>query len=180
MLKKPIWNTIETTLFYYSDNSTSPHICLTYVWPTQKNPWIEMFFMNTSHVQLSGEDLLRLHDQNILTTCLCPVFTHFAISCFSTFFIWCKCVWIFRKVDWPLFRCFQSHHTNSSHFLEISVANGNLIHCNVTSVLKNCDNIDIAPWNTKKSKLFQGVKCSWKQSVPRSKVCWGVKCVKEY
>ena len=62
---------------------------------------------------------------------LCPVFTHFAISCFSTFFIWCKCVWIFRKVDWPLFRCFQLHHTNSSHFLEISVANGNLIHCNV-------------------------------------------------
>ena len=104
------------------------------VFPTQKNPWIEMIFMSTSHVQLSGEDLLRLHDQNILTTCfwhLCPVFTHFAISCFSTFFIWCKCVWIFRKVDWPLFRCFQSHHTNSSHFLEISVANGNLIHCNI-------------------------------------------------
>ena len=27
MLKKPIWNTIETTLFYYSGNSTSPQIC---------------------------------------------------------------------------------------------------------------------------------------------------------
>ena len=23
-----IWNTIETTQFYYSDDSTSPHICL--------------------------------------------------------------------------------------------------------------------------------------------------------
>ena len=44
--------------------------------------------MNTSHVQLSGEDLLRLHDQNILTTCfvgtsapflhilLFPIFQH--------------------------------------------------------------------------------------------------------
>ena len=27
MLKKPIWNTIETTVFYYSDNSKSPKIC---------------------------------------------------------------------------------------------------------------------------------------------------------
>ena len=26
MLKKPIWNTIETTLFYYSGNSTSPQV----------------------------------------------------------------------------------------------------------------------------------------------------------
>ena len=26
-VKKPIWNTIETTLLYYSDNSTSPQVC---------------------------------------------------------------------------------------------------------------------------------------------------------
>ena len=26
MLKKPIWSTIETTLFYYSDSSTSPQV----------------------------------------------------------------------------------------------------------------------------------------------------------
>ena len=112
---------------------------------------------------------------------LCPVFTHFAISCFSTFFIWCKCVWIFRKVDWPLFRCFQLHHTNSSHFLEISVANGNLIHCKVMSVSKNCDNIDIAPWSTKKkwivpgSKVFLEAKCFREQSIPGSKLCWGLR-----
>ena len=27
MLKKPVWNTIETTLFYYSDNMATAHVC---------------------------------------------------------------------------------------------------------------------------------------------------------
>ena len=26
MLKKPVWNTIETTLFYYSDNIATAHV----------------------------------------------------------------------------------------------------------------------------------------------------------
>ena len=29
MLKKLIWNTIETTLFYYSDDSTAGYLCFT-------------------------------------------------------------------------------------------------------------------------------------------------------
>ena len=92
------------------------------------NLWVPLMF--NAQEKIYWDFMIKIFWQRVCWH-LCPDFTQFAISCFSTFFIWCKCVWIFRKVDWPLFRCFQSHHTNSSHFLEISVANGNLIHCNV-------------------------------------------------
>ena len=42
--------------------------------------------MSTSHVQLSGEDLLRLHDQNILTTCLLAPLPSFYTFCYFLFF----------------------------------------------------------------------------------------------
>ena len=42
--------------------------------------------MSTSHVQHSGEDLLRLHDQNILTTCLLAPLPSFYTFCYFLFF----------------------------------------------------------------------------------------------
>ena len=47
MLKKPVWNTIETTLFYYSDNMATAHVWSPlplYVPPGLKN--VKLFSSN--------------------------------------------------------------------------------------------------------------------------------------
>ena len=40
MLKKPIWSAIETTLFYYSDDSTTGPVCTKY----SNFPWSSFIF----------------------------------------------------------------------------------------------------------------------------------------